>query len=212
MAFGDAGLARRDASEQPERTGYEITKQDVASSQLATAIWLWANDWDPVSVHVLASVAAEVAGVLRRSTGGRPVQSEILISLASEFDEKFESYLKTSFNFMKHGAKDPTETLRFNPNESEWVIYHACVDYLAAFGVAPPEALLFLVYMTDHWPWLVRPETADPVRALREQLRRNTQSDKVSRQHVANSLMNLHRFANHLREVGEHDHPLIGDA
>ena len=113
---------------------------------------------------------------------------------------------------MKHGAKDPAATLRFNPNESEWVIYHACVDYLAAFGVAPPEALLFLVYMTDHWPWLVRPEANDPVRVLREQARHNTPGSKLGRQDVANSLMNLHRFASHLREVGEHDHPLIRHA
>jgi hypothetical protein len=129
--------------------------------------------------------------------------------LASEFDEKFENYLKVSFNFMKHGAKDPSATLRFNPNESEWVIYHACVDYLAAFGVAPPEALLFLVYMTDHWPWLVRREATDPVRALREQTRRDAQGDKMGRQDVASSLKNLHQFATHLREAGEHDHPLI---
>lgn len=204
-------MGRRNASEKPERTGYEISKQAVASSQLATAIWLWANDWDPVSVHVLSSAAAEVVGVLRRATGP-PAKSEVLSSLASEFDEKFESYLRTSFNFMKHGAKDATATLRFNPNESEWVIYHACVDYLATFGVAPPEALLFLVYMTDHWPWLVRREATDPVRALREEARRNSDGDKVSRQDVARSLMNLHRFASQLREAGEHDHPLIRHA
>lgn len=205
-------MARRNASDQPERTGYEITKQDVASSQLSTAVWLWANDWDPVSVHVLASAAAEVVGVLRRTNTELPVQSEILTSLASEFDERFESYLRTSFNFMKHGARDAASTLRFNPNESEWVIYHACVDYLAAFGVAPPEALLFLVYMTDEWPWLVRQGATDPVRALREEARRNAQADKVGRPDVARALMNLHRFGSHLREVGEHDHPLIRDA
>ncbi|MFN3559277.1 MAG: hypothetical protein ACK4UQ_08310 [Brevundimonas sp.] len=162
-----------------------------------------------MSVHVLASAAAEVVGVLRRTNGTPSVQSEILISLASEFDEKFEDYLKASFNFMKHGTKDPSATLRFNPNESEWVIYHACVDYLATFQVAPPEASLFLVYMTEHWPWLVRQEASDPVRTLREQLKRSAKGDKVSREDVATSLMNLHRFAAHLREVGQHDHPLI---
>jgi hypothetical protein len=204
-----ATLARRRSAERPERTGYEISKQDAAASQLATAIWLWANSWDPVSVHVLASAAAEVVGVLRRTNGTPPVDSEILSSLASEFDEVFEDYLKTSFNFMKHGARDPSAKLRFNPNESEWVIYHACVDYLATFEVAPPEASLFLVYMTDHWPWLVRKEATDPVRTLREQLRRNAKGDKVSREDVATSLMNLHRFAAHLRDTDQHDHPLI---
>ncbi len=98
-------MSRRDGTDQPTRDGYEITKQAVASSQLATAVWLWANEWDPVSVHVLASAAAEVIGVIRRSNGDLLIESEILSSLASEFDEKFEAYLKTSYNFMKHGAR-----------------------------------------------------------------------------------------------------------
>lgn len=202
-------MARRRSPERRERTGYEISKQGSAASQLATAIWLWANSWDPVSVHVLASAAAEVVAVLRRTNGTPTAESEILSSLASEFDEEFEDYLKTSFNFMKHGAKDPNATLRFNPNESEWVIYHACVDYLATFQIAPPEASLFLVYMTDHWPWLVRQEATDPVRTLREELRHRTKGDKVSREDIATSLANLHRLAAHLREAGQHDHPLI---
>jgi hypothetical protein len=199
----------RDAASPIERTGYEITKQDVASSQLATAIWLWANEWDPISIHVLASAAAEIIRVLRRAKGGLPMRSEILDALASEFTEEVENFFKASFNFMKHGTKDYNAVLRFNPNESEWVIYHACVDYLATFGIAPPEALFFLVYMTEQWPWLIRQETADPVRALREQARGKAEGGKVARQDVARSLLNLHQFAAHLRNIGEHDHPLL---
>lgn len=205
-------MARPDATKTIARTGYELTKQDVASSQLATAIWLWANEWDPVSVHVLASAAAEVIGVLRRTQAGDPAESKVLNGLVGEFSEEFETYLKASFNFMKHGARDAGATMTFNPSESEWVIYHACVDYLATFAVAPPEALLFLVYMTDHSPWLVRSGSADPVRELREQERGKAEGDKVERQDLARTLMALHQFAAHLRGVGQHDHPLLKQA
>lgn len=202
----------RDAATPRERTGYEITKQDVASSQLATAVWLWANEWDPVSTHVLASAAGEIIAVLRRKNGKPPTESAILSSLVAEFSEDMEDYLKASFNFMKHGARDQNATLKFNPNESEWVIYHACVDYLFVFSVAPPEALLFLVYMTDQWPWLIRAGTLDPLKSLREQEQAKVRGAKVSRANVARTLMDLHQFAAHLREVGEHDHPLLRPA
>jgi hypothetical protein len=130
----------------------------------------------------------------------------------NEFSGPLESYFKESFNFMKHGARDHSATLKFNPNESEWMIYHACVDYLFTFGIAPPEALFFLVYMTDHWPWLLRKDASDPLRELREEQRAGAAGNVVARADVARSLMKLHQFAAHLRETGERDHPLLRQA
>lgn len=186
-----------------------MTKQDVASSQLATAIWLWANNWDPISVHVLASAAAEIIAVLYRAKGGVPIRSAMLDGMSGEYREQIAYATSEAFNFMKHGSKDPSAVLKFNPGESEWVIYAACVDYLAAFGVAPPEALLFLVYMTDQRPALIRLDVDDPFRTLREQERVKTRGQKIERQHVAKTLIELHQFAQHLQRAGKSEHPLI---
>lgn len=203
------GLAARRPTTPLPRAGYEITKQDVAASQLATAIWLWANEWDPVSVHVLASAAAEITAVLHNAQGGVPIRSAMLDSMTGEHQAQIAFAMTEAFNFMKHGAKDPNAVLRFNPGESEWVIYAACVDYLAAFGVAPPEALLFLVYMTDQRPELIRKDVDDPFRSLREQERIKSGGKKIKRRHVAKSLVKLRQFAEHLLRTGQHDHPLI---
>jgi hypothetical protein len=133
----------------------------------------------------------------------------MLDSMTGEYQEQVAHAITEAFNFMKHGAKDPNVMLRFNPGESEWVIYAACVDYLATFGVAPPEALLFLVYMMDQRPELIRKNVEDPFRGLREQERVKSGGKKIERRHVAKSLVKLHRFAEHLRRSGQHDHPLI---
>lgn len=187
-----------------------MTKQNVASDQLATAIWLWANQWDPVSVHVLASAAAEIIAVLHKAKGGMPIRSLMIDNMTGEYRDQVAYALSEAFNFMKHGAKDPEAVLVFNPAESEWVIYAACVDYLAAFGVASPEALLFLVYMTDQRPELIGPDVDDPFRDLRRQERIKTRGQKIERKHVAKTLMKLHRYAAHLRSSGQTNHPLIG--
>jgi hypothetical protein len=187
-----------------------VTKQDVASEQLATAIWLWANEWDPVSVHVLASAAAEIIAVLHKARGGVPIRSAMLDSMGGEFRDQVAYAVSEAFNFMKHGAKDSEAVLVFNPEESEWVIYAACVDYLAAFGVAPPEALLFLVYMTDQRPELIRPDVDDPFRALRDQERIKSGGRQIERRHVAKTLVRLHQYAAHLRKSGQVNHLLIG--
>lgn len=187
-----------------------MTKQNVASDQLATAIWLWANEWDPVSVHVLASAAAEIIAVLHQSKGGAPIRSSMLDNMEGEYRDQVAYAISEAFNFMKHGARDPEAVLVFNPEETEWVIYSACVDYLAAFGVAAPEALLFLVYMTDQRSELIRPDVEDPFRSLRAQERIKSGGRKIERKHVAKTLMKLHQYAAHLRKTGQTHHPLIG--
>jgi hypothetical protein len=131
-------------------------------------------------------------------------------NMNGEYRDQVAYALLEAFNFMKHGAKGPEAVLLFNPGESEWVIYAACVDYLAAFGVAPPEALMFLVYMTDQRPELIRPEVEDPFRTLRYQERIRSGGRKIERKHVAKSLVELHQYAAHLRKTGQTNHPLIG--
>ena len=204
-----SALAQRRPPEPLPRRGYEVTKQDVASSQLATAIWLWANRWDPISVHVLASAAAEIIAVLHRTSGGVPIRTAMLNAMSGEYRDQVAYATGEAFNFMKHGARDPNATLKFNPEESEWVIYAACVDFLAAFGVASPEALLFLVYMTDQRPALIRQDVADPFETLRQQERLKSGGKPIGRDQVAKTLIKLHRFADHLKRKGETPHPLL---
>ncbi len=136
----------------------------------------------------------------------------MLDSMTGEYQGQVAFAMTEAFNFMKHGAKDANVVLRFNPGESEWVIYAACVDYLAAFGVAPPEALLFLVYMTDQRPELIRESVDDPFRSLREQEHVKSGGKKIERRHVAKSLVKLRRFADHLLKTGQRDHPLVRTA
>ncbi len=134
----------------------------------------------------------------------------MLDNMEGDYREQVNFALSEAFNFMKHGARDPEAVLVFNPEESEWVIYAACVDYLAAFGIAPPEALLFLVYMTDQRPALIRRDVEDPFRTLRAEERLRAGGKKIERKHVAKTLMRLHQYGAHLRATGQINHPLIG--
>jgi len=194
------------------RGGQAITKRDVASSQLALAIRLWANEWDPIAVHVLASASAEIIAALTKAKGFVPIRSAMIDSMEAEYRERMTYMIAEAFNFMKHGSRDPDAVLNFNPGESEWVIYAACVDYLAAFGVAPPEALLFLTWMTDQRPELIRPDVDDPFRSIREQERIKSRGRKIDRRDVAKTLARLDRFAAHLRKTGRTDYPLLKQA
>ena len=71
---------------------------------------------------------------------------------------------------------------------------------------------MFLVYMTDKRPELIRANVDDPFRSLREQERVKAGGKKIERRHVAKSLVKLRRFADHLLKTGQRDHPLIRTA
>lgn len=55
--------------------GMNLDKNEVARRQLGTALALFIEDFDPVSVHTLACAGGEVAEHLARKAGAEPFGS-----------------------------------------------------------------------------------------------------------------------------------------
>ncbi|MEO8631598.1 MAG: hypothetical protein ABI612_26410 [Betaproteobacteria bacterium] len=56
----------------------DITKLDAAKNQLATAIWFYFEDRDPISVHTLATAAAEIIDRLCDANGICSTRQDLL--------------------------------------------------------------------------------------------------------------------------------------
>ncbi len=56
----------------------ELTKLDIARRHLGTALWLFLEDLDPVSVHTLAGAGSELAEHLARDVGRSPFVDHVL--------------------------------------------------------------------------------------------------------------------------------------
>ncbi len=103
----------------------EITKIDAARRQLSTAIELWFNDKDAVSIHSLAYAAYDVIHTVSQKHGRK--QTLILDSdwVKDEHKKEFRDAIRRAGNFFKHADRDPEEALKFKPESNEIFIYFA---------------------------------------------------------------------------------------
>jgi len=138
-------------SRQPRTT---ITKLDAAKSQLATAIRLYFEDCDPVSVHTLVMAASEIINRLCESKGITPMRSTLLTMIIPGHRKEISDHLNKARNFFKHAeASRPDEILEDFSDELNLIGIMMSIHGLLLLGVDVREANIFAT-----WSMLVKPE------------------------------------------------------
>jgi hypothetical protein len=98
-----------------------VTKLDAAKRQLRTAIRLWFNEGDPVSIHALASAAHEVIHTLFRRKGLHGLMFDTDV-IKPEYRKDWAKRLKVAATFFKHAQKDPDGQIEFAPGLNELIL------------------------------------------------------------------------------------------
>jgi hypothetical protein len=97
-----------------------IGKVDAARRQLRTAITLWFNDGDPVSVHTLAFAAYEVIHAISEKRD--PYRRDLLFdsfNIKDEYRREWNAHIRSNANFFKHADRDGEAVIDFKPSISE---------------------------------------------------------------------------------------------
>jgi hypothetical protein len=113
---------RRDAagsflgSTMADDTKITVTKLDAAKRQLQTAIRLWFEDDDPVSIHTLAFAAYEIAHVVskKRNRARRDLIFDSL-KIKEEHRAEWNKSIKRHASFFKHAKTDWDASIEFAP-------------------------------------------------------------------------------------------------
>ncbi len=87
------------------KDGITVTKLDAAKRQLTTALHLWFNDGDPVSIHALLAAAHEIIHRLYRNKGLRNLMFDNEL-INDEYRGEFAKTMKKAPSFFKHAAQD----------------------------------------------------------------------------------------------------------
>ncbi|MCX5892815.1 MAG: hypothetical protein NTW80_07575 [Deltaproteobacteria bacterium] len=114
-----------------------IDKLEAACRQLNTAITLWFNNGDSVSIHTLASSAHQIVHDINHQRGGRDLLYDSLI-LKDEYRRQWINHLKQHHNFFKHADKDPAGIIEFDPIITEGIILFTLLG-LELLGRGPDE-------------------------------------------------------------------------
>jgi hypothetical protein len=103
-----------------------VGKLDAARRQLRTAITLWFNGGDPVSVHTLVFAAYDV---LHHLAGKRNPQRAALLfdweGVKTERLTEWNRHIRKHANFFKHSNRDGDTVVEFNPAVNEGFILFA---------------------------------------------------------------------------------------
>jgi hypothetical protein len=103
-----------------------ITKIEAAQHQLRTAITLWFNEGDEISIHALAFSAYEVMHTLSKRRN--PYRRDLLfdtVLIKDEYRSDFNIQLKKSASFFKHANRETETEIEFVPEISEMFIFYA---------------------------------------------------------------------------------------
>jgi hypothetical protein len=131
----------------------KITKLTAARAQLRTAITLWFDDGDPISIHTLAFAAYTV--IHDASKGKR---RDLLFDsriVKEQYRREWNGRLKQHANFFKHADKDADAKIEFNPVLSEYFILFAIVGITLSGERHSTEESAFLLWVHLHRPELL---------------------------------------------------------
>jgi hypothetical protein len=138
-----------------------IDKIEIARRQLGTALALFLQNLDPVSVHVLACGGGEVAQHLTMKSGSQPFQAFLDVDIRS-YKKLWNKY----WNAFKHATtregldrKDEDEVREFSDEANDHVLLIAWTDYHKAERRLPIEAQGFLAWYYARYPEKVVPHT-----------------------------------------------------
>jgi len=111
-----------------------ITKAIAAQRQLETAISLWFNSGDPVSIHTLAVAALDCLHAIGTQQGN---PSAVATWIDAQPRSKKER-IKKAQNFFKHGFRDVDKQINYDPTHGETLLSDAAVTYGLIFGRCSP--------------------------------------------------------------------------
>jgi hypothetical protein len=96
----------------------KVTKLDAAQRQLRTALRVWFEDGDPVSIHTLLAAAHEIIHRLYRSKGlvNLVFDSDLI---RDEYRGPFSKLIKQAPNFFTHALYDSNAMISFNPEVND---------------------------------------------------------------------------------------------
>jgi hypothetical protein len=114
-------------------TAILINKELAARGQLQTAIALWFNYGDPVSIHTLAAAAQ---GILQGLVG-KNHRYPHMRQWIKKFPPRVQKLIRNPQNFFKHAWTDAKVAELYQPQIGDWIIADAALLHQDLYGLTP---------------------------------------------------------------------------
>lgn len=132
----------------------KISKLDAARRQLLTAIRLYFNHGDTVSMHTLAAAAFKITqNLCDCDPGYRDSITKWVAELVKPEQRKplWNKFHETA-NFFKHAEQDSDDFHEYNSEQTEHLLFFAVYQYRQLTDEWSPEIHLFSLWYTLNYP------------------------------------------------------------
>ena len=130
-----------------------VTKQRAATGQLNTALAIWFEYGDPVSIHTLAAAAQ---GVLQGVAGKKHPHPQMRDWL-KKHPQRVQNIMRDPQNFFKHGWSDPKAVRSYQPKIGDYILADAALLHQDLYGFTP-FIRAFTMRLPFEWEDFARPE------------------------------------------------------
>lgn len=144
-----------------------LSKLEAARRQLETAVKLYSEHGDEVSIHTLAAAGYSIVRDINEHRG-EPMLKDLDCYLSEDLAREFRRCINSPENFLKHADKDPEATGELNPRWTEALIWEASRKYCEMTGDLPKPLVSFVLWFVVNSP------------ELREQFESDCRSDGLS--------------------------------
>jgi hypothetical protein len=136
----------------------KIKKIDAGKRQLETAILLFFDNGDPVSIHTLACAAYDIVDGVDQHRGGKEMWVKRRYTQLPGRPSRGD--INETQNFLKHADRDPEGTLEFFPLMTEPLLADASRTYIELTGDHSPILEVMLRWFhcrggKDNFDWPV---------------------------------------------------------
>jgi hypothetical protein len=137
-----------------------VTKLDAARRQLRTAVTLFFQDGDRVSIRTLAAAAHQVLSDLLKHAGKKTrLERNAEDVVKPEYRREYRDAIRRAQNFFKHADKEPNPTavVEFDPRQTHYILLDCFEAYMLLTGRSMRELWLFFGWFALENPDLLLP-------------------------------------------------------
>lgn len=128
-----------------------LTKKEVAERQLNTAIHLFFQNADTVSIHTLAGATYEILEVLTRGKRKFDIMQNASC-IRPEKKEEFLKIFKKAQTFFKHAKRDPSVNIKFTAFQTEIMLFDCVQMYMCLTGQKTAEVHVYNIWFLMRYP------------------------------------------------------------
>lgn len=142
----------------------KVSKIEAARRQLDTAIYLFFNDMDSISVYALVCASIDILKDLSKDRGLKLATEEFKNTIKPEYQGMFLKMINDPKNFFKHANQKPNSVLNFYPLTGEPLLFIACVTYAQFTNDSTRNMELMCLWEIIHNPQYIQsPPGPDPL-------------------------------------------------